>query len=289
MAEISQRLMAERRAGKYLADLYMSGPELAYEFYRRKILDPVRPLLILPEVLDESKWWSGKHVYHDDESSYIIAVSGTVNDYFARNTKLVNPKEFSSYWDILNPKWEGKVVTLDPTDRGMGAFLNFCYLNPKLGPDFIRRLFSRPDLMASRDKRQIVDWVATGRYLIAVTQPTEPFKAKEQGLPVDNFDTSLFKEGAPISTSSGNVALFTNAPHRNAAKVLINWLLSREGQIAYQTYDPRKDSLREDIPKDMVPDEARRKKGGNYVLNGGPGYMDLGPVNQIVKEVWRRR
>ena len=56
-AEIAPRLMQERRAGKYLADIYTGGMHSAYElFYRNKALNPIPPALILPEVLDESKW-----------------------------------------------------------------------------------------------------------------------------------------------------------------------------------------------------------------------------------------
>jgi hypothetical protein len=82
-SQISQRVMSERRAGQYLADLYISSSGLAYEFYERKILDPIRPALILPEVVDESKWWGGRHVYHDDEKSYVFAFNGTVQNYFS--------------------------------------------------------------------------------------------------------------------------------------------------------------------------------------------------------------
>jgi hypothetical protein len=47
--QLGPRIMAERRAGKFLVDAYISGPTTAYEvFYRAKILDPVRSTLILP-------------------------------------------------------------------------------------------------------------------------------------------------------------------------------------------------------------------------------------------------
>jgi hypothetical protein len=59
---LAPRIMAERRAGKYLVDVYIAGVTTAYEvFYRAKILDSVRAALILPEVIDESKWWLGQH------------------------------------------------------------------------------------------------------------------------------------------------------------------------------------------------------------------------------------
>jgi hypothetical protein len=67
--QLGPRIMAERRAGKYLVDAYISGPTTSYTvFYRAKILDPVRSVLILPEVLDESKWWQGQHHYIDPEN-----------------------------------------------------------------------------------------------------------------------------------------------------------------------------------------------------------------------------
>ena len=46
----------------------------------------------------------------------------------AYNTKIVNPKEFKSYWDVVNPKWKGKIVSLDPRDTGLGATMQFLLL-----------------------------------------------------------------------------------------------------------------------------------------------------------------
>ena len=58
--EIVQRLMAERRANKYLRDLYFGAVTVAYKvLYKGKVLSPIAPTLILPEVVDRSKWWGG--------------------------------------------------------------------------------------------------------------------------------------------------------------------------------------------------------------------------------------
>ncbi|MGH7886690.1 MAG: hypothetical protein ACREPG_02415, partial [Candidatus Binatia bacterium] len=73
------KIMAERRAGKYLVDAYIAGATTAYEvFYRAKILNSVRAALILPEVVDESKWWLGQHHYIDAENQYIFVYVGNV-------------------------------------------------------------------------------------------------------------------------------------------------------------------------------------------------------------------
>ncbi len=294
-SQIAQRVLAERRAGKYLADLYMSGSGTPYRhFYKRGILDPIKPTLLLPEVVDSSKWWRGKHFYHDDEAKYILAFNGVPQSYFAYNTKIVNPKEIKSYWDFLDPKWKGKIVSLDPTMGGAtSGVLTFIYHNPELGEKFLRRFLTEMDLTATRDGRQLVNWLAVGKFSISALAPPDRvgiYDAQKQGLPVNIFDSRNFKEGIPLSTSSGNMAFFNKAPHPNAARVAINWLLSREGQIIYQKVNLDKNSLRIDIPKDKyVLRHVRREKGVKYQILAGPGLKDMSSVMKIIRQVWKGR
>src|SRR6266508_6228607 len=76
---ISPRLFAERRAGKYLADTYLGGPTSLYSFYKNDLFDPLAPILVLPEVVDTSLWWEGKHLYIDHERKYIFINEGRVS------------------------------------------------------------------------------------------------------------------------------------------------------------------------------------------------------------------
>src|ERR1700756_376146 len=56
--ELTNRIMTERRAGKHLVDVYSGGTNSLYNtLYKGKALDPLKPLLILPEVTDTSKWY----------------------------------------------------------------------------------------------------------------------------------------------------------------------------------------------------------------------------------------
>ena len=109
------RMMAERRANKHLWDICICGPTTPYRtFYRANALDPIKSVLILPEVLDESKWWGGKHHYLDPEDRYIFVYIGNISApsvYY--NIKLVKPDEVKSYWDLVDPKWKGKFATVD--------------------------------------------------------------------------------------------------------------------------------------------------------------------------------
>jgi iron(III) transport system substrate-binding protein len=117
-ADVAQRIMAERRADKYLADLYLSGHGTGYNvLYKGKAVDPIAPTLVLPEVTDTSKWWQRKHHYADPEDRYLFIFNGGTRVVVGYNTKLVNPSAIKSYWDLLDPKWKGKIVALDPQQR----------------------------------------------------------------------------------------------------------------------------------------------------------------------------
>jgi hypothetical protein len=70
--ELLARIMTERRAGKYLADVARIGNTSPYSLYQAKVLQPVASAFILPEVKDESKWWSGKHQYVDSEGKIYL-------------------------------------------------------------------------------------------------------------------------------------------------------------------------------------------------------------------------
>jgi ABC-type Fe3+ transport system substrate-binding protein len=288
-----ERIMTERRSGRYIPDLYTGGGRQIREvLHRAKIIEPIKPALILPEVLDPSKWWRGKHIYLDDEGEYVISFNGITQTYFHYNTKLVNPKEFKSYWDILDPKWTGKIVVWEPTASGVDGVLRFLYHTPEIGPQFLRRLLGEMNATFTRDKRLFLDWLGTGKFAIAAFQSADRVgvaQARSQGLPINWFDPKTFKEGVPLSTSSGNIALMNRAPHPNAAKVYVNWLLSREGQTVYQKISRDNDSLRIDIPKDDVPPHIQRLAGVNYALLTDPVYLDWEPVFKLVNEVWKNR
>src|SRR5437016_14230109 len=164
-SELTNRLMAERRAGKYIADVYSGGTNGNYNtLYKGKVLDPVKPALILPEVVDQSKWYGKEHRYADPEGQYIFAyLANPSGAQLAFNSNLVNPKEFKSYWDVANPKWKGKIVSLDPRDTGLGATMQFFYYNPEIGPEFMKKFFGGMDILYAKNFRQMTDWLAQGK------------------------------------------------------------------------------------------------------------------------------
>ena len=136
-ADMMTRIVAERRADKYLADLTASGPNGPRMLYLNKILDPLAPTLILPEVTDPSKWYGGKHWYADPENKYIFMFEGTiVTTGLSVNTKLVSAGEIKSYWDLLQPKWKGKLLGQDPRGAALLTPVLILYHRAGLGAGF---------------------------------------------------------------------------------------------------------------------------------------------------------
>jgi ABC-type Fe3+ transport system substrate-binding protein len=292
--ELSSRIMGERRAGKYLTDVYLGASGTPMDiFYPAKILEPVQPFFVLPEVKDQSNWFRKQHHYADPEGNYIFVFEGLVRSDMAYNTTLVDPKEFTSYWDLLKPKWKGKIAAMDPKLPGFPAgLLQFSYYHPDLGYRFLRQLFGEMDVTLSREGRQLVDWLAVGKFAIALApSASEVQAAMKQGLPLGRFEPRAFKEGIYMRATQGSLSIMSQLPHPHATKVFVNWLLSREGQIHYQRHFLRIDpvfSLREDVPPDPTVEPYRPKPGDKFMSVYRPEFRDLQGAFKAIDEVQKR-
>ena len=292
---LGTRIITEIRAGNVVADLFSGGANTNYDIlYQGKALDSIKSTLILPEVLDESKWYEDKHRYTDPEQRHIfVYIANPSSSGFYYNTNLVNPKEFKSYWDLVAPKWKGKYVSQEPNNTGLGASLQFFYYHPELGAEYIKRLFGDMQPTFGRDRRQITDWLAQGRYALCVGC-RDTARAKSQGLPVDELDNVDWKEGVQLTSGGGSMSLIKGAPNPNAAKVFINWFLSRRGQMALQKHndlygeDPP-NSRRIDIPKDVLVPVNRMIPGKRYFDVSDPKYADMTPMFSLIKEIMKAR
>jgi ABC-type Fe3+ transport system substrate-binding protein len=257
------------------------------------MLEPIKPALLMPEVTDETKWWEGRHKYVDPEGMYILVYEGDVRSGGggAYNTKLLNVKDYKSYWDFLTPKLKGKIVAMDLRQvRGTSTPWQYLYYNTLLGPPYLKRLYGEMEVVMSADLRQAVDWLATGKVVVCLPcQSSAVAKADNQGLSVDMFEPFQFKEGVSISSAFGQLALMNRAPHPNAAKVFVNWLLSREGQTVFQKVMSQpgdaRDSRRVDVPKDHVPPAERRRDGMKYFDIDDLNTKDIRPVTKLLDEI----
>lgn len=263
-AEVSARLNRERSAGLYLSDVYQGGvttPDLILK--PAGLLGNLEENFILPELKDpkeiEKTWLYGQLPWVDPDHK-IFAFMAYPQAWAVINTDLVKPEEMKSFKDLLNPKWKGKIAMFDPTMTGAGGKLLSAVSLQILSMDFWRDL-AKQDVYITRDNRQLVEWVAHGKYAIALAaRPEEIAAFKAEGAPLMHRTP---EEGIGITTGSGGLALLSQPAHPNAAKLFINWLLSKEGITVWSKAGDVQ-SARLDVPTSFLSPEKVRQPGVKY-------------------------
>jgi iron(III) transport system substrate-binding protein len=234
-SQLASRLQAERAAGQYTIDVSLGGPDTVYgTFLTNKWLDPLKPALILPEVTDPKVWPTGGPWFRDPGGDTSLQLFNTVAPVGYLNTSLVSPDELKTTDDLVNPKWQGKIASYDPSVNG-GGLIDGSVIYVIKGPDFARQLYKGQNVAYTRDYGQIADWVAHGSYPIALGA-TPPFIAPYKGAaPLEQLVVSDLK--TIVAGGFGMVSLWNQAPHPNAAKVFANWIASKDGVSVYAPID----------------------------------------------------
>jgi ABC-type Fe3+ transport system substrate-binding protein len=167
---------------------------------------------------------------------------------------------------LLDPKWRGRIAINDPTSSaGSGrttAIWLWSVMGPEKATEFIRGIRAQAGAVA-RDERQLIEWIARGRYPILLAPNDTVLQALVlEGLTVGRV-TEMQDYGTYTTASSGSIAVMNNAPQPNAAKVFINWALSRDGQLAYSR-GLNQPVRRLDTPTDHLSSVALPRPGGKY-------------------------
>lgn len=241
-AEMGERIKTERRVGSVVADLMESSPTNVTNL---KEGGTTAASLDIP-VLQEKDVWRVDPLVNDPEGHVLGHRAMNFGPYI--NTNLVKPADVpKSFKDLLDPRWEGKIVLPDP-NVSSGSYDIFMTLveYKRLDMDTVKAIGLRAKFVPGT--RQIAEAVARGEYPI--------------GLGVSDNDSAPFlKEGAPIKaiamqegiiTLVSSMARVKDGPHPNAAKLFINWMLSKEGQTIY-TRTIGLASIRKDVPDSRHP------------------------------------
>jgi iron(III) transport system substrate-binding protein len=225
------RAAAEFKAGVSYFDVLHGGSGTLEPLMYENMLALFSDYMILEEVKDPRQWWGG-HAWEDNVKTnrFIYSFTADFSTPPFYNAELLKPADISSYDDLLNPKWKGKIGFFEPRIPSAGQGL-WGFLMKIKGKEFLQKL-AEQNLFISRDGKQLADGLAKGTLVIGLglsQRFVDPYV--NAGLPIKPLLS--IKEGLGGSNGFGTVAVMKNAPHPNAAKVYINWLLSKEGQDLY--------------------------------------------------------
>jgi len=227
---ILRKMVDEYKSGVRYFDLHIGGSESAVNsLLPQGLLDPVEPVMLLPEVKDPKQWWGG-HIWSDTAKRFIYSSMAQQSESVWCNTQLVKLEEVRSFDDLLAEKWKGKIGLLDPRTPGSGASL-WSYLRDIKGEEYLRKLVGQK-MLIGRDQRVLAESLARGKLALVMGlgyYSHAPFK--KAGLPVQALPTP--KEGIYISGGSGHLVVMKQPAHPNAMRVFVNWFLSKEGQDVY--------------------------------------------------------
>ncbi len=261
--DFTPRIRRERELGQKLWDLLSGGTSTALEVKKEGFTVPIRPLL-LPEIADESKWIGGlKSLFSDKENRMIPTYTMFVQKTSSVNRDFIKESDIKSSAQLLDQKFKGKIVMQNPTAGA--SFSALCNMGYMYGEQFIRDLLSQLNIVVTDDKRQQAEWVVRGKYPLTVGfNETQLIPFVKQGL--GKNVTPLDDKVIPLATSLGSISLFKDAPHPNAARVYINWLLSRNTQMKL-CKNVQLNSRRTDVPvvaKESAVDTAHLSNYFDY-------------------------
>ena len=262
---VTSRVLAERTQGLYTVDISASmGGNGIRPLVEGGAFTPLDPLLVHPDILDRSEGWRLDYVPYADEpgtfcTNYAVQAAPNFLDlwYNTDNVSQADLDSIESWDDINDPRWDGRVGIGDIASGEQSFDRTLAWMN--LGEDwFDALLHNDPTVLPFGSAREHADALARGEFDLGTFPPGGELSlvdARNEGLPVERFPRTMV-EGPQASTIE-RLCVLDQAPHPNAAKLFVNWILTREGQTVFNELTGHEDkaSLRTDVPQGNVPDD----------------------------------
>ncbi len=210
-ARLYNRILNESRAGKIFFDVVAVRGVETYQLVSGGFL---QPYLSSEAAAYPAGFKDAKGYWVDYFDSYNV---------IGYNTKLVAKEQAPKSWDdLLDAKWKGKIA-LDDEMFSWYAAMSVAWGRER-AQRYMRAL-ARQDIQLRSGQTLIAQLMAAGEFHLGMVLAHRIERMKKQGAPVE-WVTTL----DPITVSLHPIAVAAKAPHPNAAKLFIDYLLSKEGQ-----------------------------------------------------------
>lgn len=210
-----QKALTERRAQRFIGDIVEStgGAEVLIKAGAVQPFSSPAAALYPATYADKEGMWAASRL-----------------NYFglAYNTRQVSAADVpKTYADLLNPKWRGAIAWRADSEVGAGLFIASVLrsMGKEAGEAYLKKLSAQRIVNYAGSARALVDRVGEGEYRIALEiYAHHPLISKAKGAPLD---TQMLD---PATSSLSTIQLVRGAPHPYAAMLMIDFVLSKEGQ-----------------------------------------------------------
>lgn len=211
------RVLVAISEGRFIADVLTSIADAMPEFMEAKALADMRELPAFKSIPDD--YVASDGLWASFKLSFRC---------MAYNTDKVKQKDLPEKWDDLltNPIWrDGRLGLSDHPNAWM---LSLWSANgEKWGQEFMRRLFNEVQPQKRKEgMTQMTALTVAGEFHANIPSPewvAQRYVTK--GAPVS------YHCPVPVPISTSQIVMLDKSPRKNAARLFINWVLSREGQI----------------------------------------------------------
>ena len=209
-----QRILAEERAGKPVADVIVATA--SHALVTAKIAQSFNS----PELAAYPKEYTGP--------DNLWGTSRVTYSVIGYNTKLVAAADVPKSWDdLLLPKYKGKMIWGDALDSGGPLVILHLLktMGDKRAHEYFDKLAAQEVASSSASGRAITDLVVAGEHAMNISAAgPHVVDSKSSGASVEfvSFD--------PVIARTDQLQLLVSAPHPHAAMLLIDYILSEEGQ-----------------------------------------------------------
>lgn len=226
-SDAAPRIITEQKNGLFAWDVWWAtAANMNGIVYPAGGLDKISDYLILPEVTNMSNWKAPDFVYPAPDRPYVF-----IHTYYLQNLGLYHtgfvPGGQLTLDNLLDPSLKKKISIRTPT-RPHGGTMMLAAIAKLKGQPYMRRLLSEMEPVYIDNDRQNTLNVFKGASAVALGT-------------AENVYVECLQEGGcdkvklvPVNfMHSRGVSVLKNAPNKNATRVFVNWLLSKEGQEAY--------------------------------------------------------
>jgi len=272
--DFTPRLLQEMKAGIKSWDVWiMPAQEQLRQSRPAGLLDPIRSMIVRPDVLADDGWIDGfEGGFPDVDKKWGYGITLAKSQTLWVNTDLVKDGEISKIADLLDPKWKGKIVAADPRTRGSGFSPTLVIRLNSHSDDFVKQFFKDQEVTLTTDARQPTEAIARGRYALAFGAVDRHIiqDLRAQGLG-DNVKSHPLNDLESVSHSFNCMHLCKDAAHPNAAKLFINWALTKDAGVLW-SQGLEDNSRRADVP--VIDPQTEVKRGEKFINVQHEEYLD---------------